>query len=145
MKKRKVMTFLMATLLFVVSFNLTVYADVDTYSFGGSCTRFFTTSKYLEQKDKDWPQAVDVFCTELSFNANPTYDYGCVVLVKADGKTDSVVKDVKLNKSVVLIMPEEYSSTTIQVRLIHPYYDVYATTASSSIHIAGVVEKTDVC
>lgn len=142
---KKMASVLLATLLLVVSLSFTAYANVEAYSFSGSCTRFFTTSKFLEEKDKDWAQAVEVSCTELSFSANPTYNYGCVVLVKADGKTDSIVKDVQLNKSVVLLMPEEYDSTTIRVRLIHPYYDEHSTTANSSMHIAGVVEETDIC
>lgn len=145
MKSKKMFILMLAVMLFVSSLTLTVHADVDSYTFGGSCKRFFTTTKYLEQSDKNWLPVVNVICTELEFDSSPSYNYGCVVLVSGNGVVDSLVKAVRKGGSVILPIDEDYDFKTMKVRLIHPYYNENKETATSSMHIAGSVEKDDIC
>lgn len=85
MKNKKMFILVLAVMLFGSSLTLTVHTDAGSYTFGGSCKRFFTTTKCLEQSDKNW------------------------------------------------------------LPVIHPYYNENKETATSSMHIAGSVEKADIC
>lgn len=88
---------------------------------------------------------MNVICTELEFDSSPSYNYGCVVLISGNGVADTLVKTVMQGRSAILPVDEDYNYKTMKVRLIHPYYNENKETATSSMHIAGLVEKDDIC
>lgn len=150
MKTRKLLTLLMAAVLLVASLGLTAHADVDIYSFSGNCKRFFTTTRYLEQQDKEWTRYAAVFCKELSFTGSPSYDHGWAIIIDGSGVEYGYKRAVYWDEydeddQTLLTIFDGYDYTTIRVRLIHPYYKANSTTATSTMHIAGYVGKQILC
>lgn len=146
MKTKKMLTLMLAVMLLVASLAVTVHADVEEYTFDGNCKRFFTTKKYLKASDKVWPVCVYVECYSLDFNGGDntdSYDYGCVRLVNGDGTEFGDFKDIEEGEIIYFDLPNPYKYKTLKVRFFHPYYQKEGTTASSTMHITGEVEKSE--
>lgn len=140
MKTRKLFTLLMAAVLLVASLGLTVHADVNEYSFDGSCKKFFTTKRSLQREDKNWSAYdVSVLCTSLSFTKSTSYNSGYCVLMTESGTQYGSAKEIKDSGSAFLPVPNSYSYETMRVRFIHPYYNANESAASYKMHIVGSV------
>lgn len=143
MKIRKLFTLLMAVVLLIASLGLTVHADVESYSFSGSCKRRFTTRNYLEQSNLAWPSYVKVSVTELDYDCQPDHGYAIAQLVDGDG---TVFGDTQLlfpTSKKNFAVPSGYECDTIKLRLFHPRYYADGSTPASTLTISGLVSKSN--